>query len=144
MIKIKLKWELHILYQLASFWLRVIENYDSAGVKNEEISQFSCHKVQRQVTAGVVKAARQWHQGSTSFPSFCSMSSVSGPLWPSSLVAPRCLGWHWESLHTWKTELMLFLSAFKKSSSKPTPDLTFHKYATCPAWRILDWSSSTF
>jgi len=45
------------LYQLACFWLQIIENYDSAGVKNEEISNFSCHEVQRQVTTGVVEVA---------------------------------------------------------------------------------------
>lgn len=36
MMRVKVKWKLYILYQLACFWLQVIENYDSAGSKNEE------------------------------------------------------------------------------------------------------------
>lgn len=71
MMTIKLKWKLYILYRLACFWLQVIENYDSAGFKNEEISNFSCQKIQTgDCRFGYVHDSNIL--GNTSFPSFCS------------------------------------------------------------------------
>lgn len=71
MMTIKLKWKLYILYRSACFWLQVIENYDSAGFKNEEISNFSCQKIQTgDCRFGYVHDSNIL--GNTSFPSFCS------------------------------------------------------------------------